>query len=76
MAHYECWEHSVRENYLVRLNEASEITGVCGPFRQSDIPTVNMPNYDYDSQPRYAEYVRTHRSEFHQVAEAPQIPGD
>ena len=76
MAHYECWSHRVRENYLVRLNDTNYITGVCGPFRQDDIPTVNMPNYDYDSQPRYAEWMRTHLGEFYRVDETPLIPGD
>jgi hypothetical protein len=64
MVHYECWTHRYGENYLVRMTDSTVITGVCGPLRRSDIPTANMQNFDFDSQPQHAEWIRTHRAEF------------
>jgi hypothetical protein len=76
MIHYECWTHTYGDNFLVRMDDANVITGVCGPFRQSDIPTVNMPNYDYDSQPKHAAWVSSHKAEFRQADEAPPMVMD
>lgn len=64
MDHYECWTHQHGDNFLVRLDEDNLITGVCGPLRRSDIPTVNMPNFDFDSQPLHADWIRLHANEF------------
>jgi len=74
--HFECWTHQFGDNFLVRFDEANAITGVCGPLRRSDIPTSNMPNYDYDSQPQHTEWIRTHQSEFHEAAEGPPVVMD
>jgi hypothetical protein len=62
---YEYWAHREGEKYLIRLEEDSLITGVCGPLRQADIPSANWPNFDYDQQPRLTDWVRAHTSEFH-----------
>ena len=71
MVHYECWTHKHGENYLVRMDDAKVITGVCGPLRRNDIPTANMPNFDFDCQPQHAEWIRTHSTEFERAEEAP-----
>jgi hypothetical protein len=62
---YEYWAHSQGEKYLIRLDEANYITGVCGPLRQSDIPAANRHNFDYDQQPLLTVWVRANASEFH-----------
>lgn len=65
MERYEYWNHArTRQHFLVRFDQAGQITGVCGPMRQAQIPVENRHNYDYDSQPRHTEWVRQHVSEF------------
>ena len=65
---YEYWAHREGEKYLIRLDEANLITGVCGPLRQVDIPAANRHNFDYDRQPLFTDWVRAHTSEFHNIA--------
>ena len=67
MTHYEYWAHTNGYNYLIRLDEANLVTGVCGPFRHSTILEANMRNYDYDVQPQHPAWVREHASQFHRI---------
>ena len=67
MSQYEYWEHSEGEKYLIRLDAANLITGVCGPMRQRDIPTANRHHFDFDAQPLRTAWVQTHQAEFHKI---------
>lgn len=67
MTRYEYWAHSSGENYLVRLDDANRVTGVCGPLRHAHVPAANMHNYDYDAQPQHAAWVRAHAAEFSNI---------
>jgi hypothetical protein len=71
MPRYEYWEHHEGEKYLIRLDAANLITGVCGPMRQADIPPANRHNFDFDAQPLRTVWVQTHVAEFHQIG----LPG-
>jgi len=70
MVRYEYWLHDVGEHYLVRLDDLNSITGVCGPLNQAQIPAANRQNYDYDSQPEFAEWMRVHLTQFREVDSA------
>jgi hypothetical protein len=65
MDRYEYWTYNKSgEHYLVRLDAAGLVTGVCGPMG-SEIPMETWRRYDYDSQPRHTEWLRLHAAEFH-----------
>lgn len=64
MPHYECWAHRGGQKYMVRLDPANLVTGVCGPMIRFDLANVNLQNYDYDSQPQHTAWVQQYRSEF------------
>lgn len=65
--HYEYWEHSSGEKYLIRLDTANMMTGVCGPLRQVAIPEANRSNFEYNDQPQHMAWIQTHLAEFHNV---------
>lgn len=67
MIRYEYWAHRGGEKYLIRLDDTDGITGVCGPLPQTNIPTANRPNYNYDSQPLQTAWIWKHTTEFHRV---------
>jgi len=70
MARYEYWTHRGGENYLIRLDDADLVTGVCGPLRPAEIPASNRHNYEYDAQPQHTAWVRAHTMEFHRIEPA------
>lgn len=65
MLHYEFWVHRAGEKYLIRLDDANGVTGVCGPLRQANVPVANRFHFDYDAQPEHTAWVRAHANEFH-----------
>ena len=65
MPHYECWAHRGGQQYLIRLDPANLVTGVCGPMVRLNVDHVNYANYDYDSQPQHTAWVQRNRAEFH-----------
>jgi hypothetical protein len=75
MERYDYWTHTRSgENYLVRFDGTGVVTGVCGPMQQSQIPAANRHNFDYDSQPEHAEWLRLHLAEFHSLAPGSPAP--
>lgn len=67
MVTYEYWAHSGGEQYLIRLDAAKAITGVCGPLRLADIPQANRHNFNFDEEPQHSAWVRGHQAEFHNL---------
>ena len=65
MTHYECWTHSGGQKYLIRLDPANLVTGVCGPMVRLDVKHADFANYDYDMQPQHTAWVQMNRAEFH-----------
>jgi hypothetical protein len=70
MLHYECWTHRGGQKYLVRLDTANLVTGVCGPMVRLDVAHANFANYNYDSQPQHTAWVQQNRTEFHSTGTA------
>lgn len=65
--HYEYWQHTSGEKYLIQLDSSNAMTGICGPMQQADIPAENRHNFEYDAQPRYMAWVLAHLPEFRRI---------